>query len=241
MVNYILPWIFMLIPFKETTTSLLGNVTVLLNWHMVLFVCSYLYNSCKLLTLLFVILGLVLVDECLWAFFHSSGMLTIQHCSFLTMRLQHRFLTARRCLPHGIVFQIWRLDPALTNGLTNNRVTLTLTRWINERGKNRLVIVIVAQKTIEEMTIAKSSQRVRKKDTSIYIQMKFVYTGLSSLKRKRICILLSDRFHGFLVFSEVYKNKTSDLLFSFCLEWQKNVFVFIMVLLTRNALWVAIF
>lgn len=142
--------------------------------------------------------------------FHSSGMRIIQCCSFLTMRWQLHFLIVHLCLPHWIMFQILRLDPAHINGLTNNQVTLTFIRWqlhflvvhpclphwimfpilrldpphinghtnnqvtltfirwINERGKSKQVIVIVAQTTTEAMNVAKSSESLRRrKDTSI--------------------------------------------------------------------------
>lgn len=118
------------------------------------------------------------------------------------------------------MFQIWRLGPALTNGLTSSQVTQTFIRRINERGRNKAVIAIVAQKTVEEMNIAQSSKSVRKRDTSISIQMKCISTSLHSLKRK-ICILLKDRFCGFLVFFEIY-NSVSDLYLIFVLN-DKNL------------------
>ena len=154
-------------------------------------------------------------------FSHSSGPHVAQHCSFLTMRRQLHFLVAPLHLPRWIMFQIRRLDPALTNGLSSNQVTQTRIRQINERGRDKAAIAIAAQKTVEEMSIAQSSKSVRKRDTSIYIQMKCTSASLHSLKRQ-ICILRKDQFHGFLVFFEMYNNMISDLLFNFCLEWQKS-------------------
>lgn len=119
------------------------------------------------------------------------------------------------------MFQIWRLDPALMNGLSSNQVTQTFIRQINERGRNKAVTATVAQKTAEEMNIAQSSKSVRKKDTSMYIQMKCISTSLHSVKRK-ICILLKDQFHGFLVFFEVYSNMIPDLYLIFVLN-DKNL------------------
>lgn len=102
------------------------------------------------------------------SFFPSSGLPIIPPCSCPTMRWQHRFLTAHLQRLHWTALQIWRLDPAPTNGLTNNPVTLTCIRRINERGKNKPVTVIVAQKTRKEMDAAKSSESVReRKDISI--------------------------------------------------------------------------
>lgn len=156
------------------------------------------------------------------SFFPSSGLPIIPPCSCPTMRWQHRFLTAHLQRLHWTALQIWRLDPAPTNGLTNNPVTLTCIRRINERGKNKPVTVIVAQKTRKEMDAAKSSESVReRKDISIMFTwnlstLVFIFLGK---KKKTTYILLNDQF---LVF---FWNIYHDIWFAISfLSWMTKTY-----------------